>query len=248
MKQLNGIKLKLEKINSIIAGMQKDGVSLIEKDILLSELRSIYSDVAELNFDKEASNDLEDNHSESINPNNQPVQKVIDEEVINTATLKNEPQLDLETNSESNSENQETENNSESEEPIETPDVKMQVPKRDLFNGSANGTDKKVIGEELGKHKKSLNESFSNNSSDISSKVRLSPLTDIKSGIGLGDRFLYIRELFNGDNELFENTIKKLNGYTSMEEAVNYLDSNFNWKAEDVTVGTFLNVVKRRYL
>lgn len=122
------------------------------------------------------------------------------------------------------------------------------VEQATLFPGNNGaGTGVKTLGEQLGQNKTSLNEMLAskNNTSDFSS--RLKPVTDIKSAIGVGDRFLFIRELFGGNNEIFEETIAHLNSLGSFQDAQNYLTSKFRWDESQNTVTSFVNIVKRRY-
>ncbi len=141
------------------------------------------------------------------------------------------------------------------EEPVKEPvvntvsEVSIKKPVAEqatLFPGT-NGTGVKTLGEQLGQNKTSLNEMLAskNNTPDFSS--RLKPVTDIKSAIGVGDRFLFIRELFGGNNEIFEETIAHLNSLGSFQDAQNYLTSKFRWDESQNTVTSFVNIVKRRY-
>ncbi len=258
MKQLNRIKEKINKITADIERMERLGVSPIDLDILLEDIRTAYKDVIELeSFAKDDRHKQEQKTTEEIQ-DEIPKQTIIDEEVINTAEDKKEPELSLdydekdsdgekiETNSQTTEINTHagtgsiTENGNETEKPKEK--------QSKLFDNNNHNEVKKVIGEQLGNNKKSLNEKYARFHDAVSDRVKLSPLSEIKSGIGLGDRFLYIRELFGGSNDLFEETIDKLNEMDSMEKALEYLDENFCWNAESPTVITFLNVVKRKYL
>jgi len=82
---------------------------------------------------------------------------------------------------------------------------------------------------------------------DLSSKWQTAPLASIVAGIGLNDKFLYIRELFNGDNALYSNTIKYLDTTCSLEDALNFIRQHFNWDEKDGTAQNFLNLVHRRH-
>jgi len=83
---------------------------------------------------------------------------------------------------------------------------------------------------------------------DLSSKWQTAPLTSIVAGIGLNDKFLYIRELFNSDNALYSNAIKYLDTTDSLEDALNYIRQYFDWDEKDETVQSFLNLVHRRHV
>ena len=82
---------------------------------------------------------------------------------------------------------------------------------------------------------------------DLSSKLQTAPLSSIASGIGLNDKFLYIRELFNGDNALYSNTIRNLDATDSLKDALDYVHRNFDWDEKNDTVQKFIALVYRRH-
>ena len=82
---------------------------------------------------------------------------------------------------------------------------------------------------------------------DLSSKWQTAPLTSIVTGIGLNDKFLYIRELFNGDNALYSDTIRHLDTVNSLEDALNFIHQQFNWDKKDETAQKFMNLIHRRH-
>ncbi len=75
----------------------------------------------------------------------------------------------------------------------------------------------------------------------------LPPISDIRKAISLGDRFLFQRELFAGNGELMTKTIEKLNGLSSLEEAMGYIAKHFNWDSESQAYELFINILKRRW-
>ena len=105
-----------------------------------------------------------------------------------------------------------------------------------------------TLGEQLGQSRQSsLNDRFASNK-PAEGSYGLKPISDIKSSIPLGERFLFTRTLFSGSGALFESTVAALNGMSSMEEAEGYVRANFNWDMESSTVTDFMNIVRRRYL
>ena len=105
-----------------------------------------------------------------------------------------------------------------------------------------------TLGEQLGQSRQSsLNDRFASNK-PAEGSYGLKPISDIKSSIPLGERFLFTRTLFSGSGALFESTVAALNGMSSMEEAEGYIRANFNWDMESSTVADFMNIVRRRYL
>ena len=83
---------------------------------------------------------------------------------------------------------------------------------------------------------------------DLSSKLQTAPLSSIMSGIGLNDRFLYARELFDGDNDLYNNVVKYLDTANSLEEALVFIKNNFDWDEKNETAQKFVGLVHRRHI
>lgn len=73
------------------------------------------------------------------------------------------------------------------------------------------------------------------------------PVSDLKQAISIGDRFLYQRELFGKNGELMQRTIADLNGLSSFDEAMAYIDKHFNWDKEQPSYELFVNALHRRF-
>ena len=82
---------------------------------------------------------------------------------------------------------------------------------------------------------------------DLSSKLQSAPLSSIVSGIGLNDKFLYIRELFDGDSDSYNDAVNYLDTAFSLDEALDFINSHFNWDENSETVQKFVNLVHRRH-
>jgi hypothetical protein len=255
MTNIIDLKEKLKNISDFLEKIESKGFSKIERDILLQMLRDYYLEVSE--FSKK-DNVIEPVASFKITePEN--IQKT--EEMTEAETIDN-IDLDFIDNSveakPSISENPEfTETKPEEEEPkqeerpketLYQPTVKKIVAEQTSLFGSSNPVGVKTVGEKLGQNKTSVNELLGQktNPSDISG--RLKPVSDIKSAIGVGDRFLFVRELFAGNSETFEETVAHLNSLSSFDDAHNYLNDKFKWDGSQSTVASFLNIVKRRYV
>ena len=82
---------------------------------------------------------------------------------------------------------------------------------------------------------------------DVSSKLKSKPIKDINTAIGLNDKFVFIRELFNGDKNQFSETIQLLNNFDTFDNAVGYLKDSFTWDFEDPNVERLIELVRRKY-
>ena len=71
-------------------------------------------------------------------------------------------------------------------------------------------------------------------------------INSIWDGIGINDRFLFIRELFENSSAKFETTVTAIDQLATIQDAVNYLKMNFKWTKTDASE-RFLVLVKRRF-
>lgn len=102
----------------------------------------------------------------------------------------------------------------------------------------------KTVGEHFAPNK-SLNDLMIENKT-LDKKLASSPIEKLDVAIGLNDRFQYTRELFNNDPELFRQTIHQIDQSKNLNEAVDYLNTNFKWEKTDTSVH-FAQLIKRRF-
>lgn len=90
--------------------------------------------------------------------------------------------------------------------------------------------------------------------SELSDKLSSTRITDISSSMGINDRVSIMVELFGGNKDAFEKTMKSLNGLSSYEEAKTFLSENvvekYNWNEGDrpSKVKSLMKLVYRRYI
>src|SRR5690554_153224 len=135
------------------------------------------------------------------------------------------------------------------EEAQEQPKVESKLQKPTVAPPSspeAPGTEKKVLGELLGKDRTSFNEKLGNGQGNGSNKV-LSPITDLRKGLGINDRFFFQRELFNGSSDVMNQTLDQLNQMNSLSSAKSFLAANFKWKPDQEAVHAFMDLLERRF-
>jgi len=101
-----------------------------------------------------------------------------------------------------------------------------------------------TLGESIGDKHQVMNDLLSHDR--IDSGFEGIPLKSIREGIGINDRFLYMRELFGNDPDKYEKTIASLDEFAAIEEAVGYLKQNFKWNKSEAGQ-KFLVLVKRRF-
>jgi hypothetical protein len=97
----------------------------------------------------------------------------------------------------------------------------------------------------------SLNDSLKQENIEISQVLNESPIKDLRKAIGINDRFVYISELFRGDETMYERSIKTINSFTIWPEAEYWirreLKVKLGWQDDYVLVQQFDQLVKRRF-
>jgi carbohydrate-selective porin OprB len=81
--------------------------------------------------------------------------------------------------------------------------------------------------------------------------LALDPIKDLKTAIGINDKFQFTATLFNGDEKAFEMAVKTINGFKIYAEAQFWIKSNlreqYNWDETAEVVKAFDLLVKRRF-
>ena len=101
-------------------------------------------------------------------------------------------------------------------------------------------------------HSTSINDTFASGTSEktVADKLSRQPIKDLKSAIGLNQKFLFMNDLFEGENEIFNNAINKINSFNTLPEAIEFIDSELSsaWDKENSSVLNFMNLVERRFM
>ena len=101
--------------------------------------------------------------------------------------------------------------------------------------------------------KKSLNEVLSDKTSDISlaSRLQKNQIKDLKSAIGINEKFMLINELFEGSLQKYNENINSLNSFTDKAEAMKFVEGlkkEFSWKENSEAYIMITDLVSRKYL
>lgn len=97
----------------------------------------------------------------------------------------------------------------------------------------------------------SLNERLKEEYVEVSSVLNGAPIRDLRKGIGVNDRYLFINELFRGDENMYERSIKTINAFNILAEAEYWIQRELKvklgWSDNNPTVSHFDQLVKRRF-
>jgi hypothetical protein len=97
----------------------------------------------------------------------------------------------------------------------------------------------------------SLNDRLRNGKAELVEVLKETPIKDLRKAIGINDRFLFINDLFRGDEAMYERSIKTINSFNIYPEAEYWitreLKTKLGWNNDLPAVTQFDQLVKRRF-
>lgn len=97
----------------------------------------------------------------------------------------------------------------------------------------------------------SLNDKLRQAKTELVERLKETPVKDLRKAIGINDRFLFINELFHGDESTYERSIKTINNFNIYPEAEYWINRELKvklgWNNDNSTVKHFDQLVKRRF-
>lgn len=108
----------------------------------------------------------------------------------------------------------------------------------------------KVLGEKFRSTGEYINEKIGSGKpvKDLSSRIQSSPIRSISGSMGINDKFFFIRELFYGNADNFNQAMKTLDQMTNFNHAYNYLLGNFEWDMDSEPVQQLLTLIRRKFI
>jgi hypothetical protein len=82
---------------------------------------------------------------------------------------------------------------------------------------------------------------------DVTDYLKSKPLANLSQAIGLNDRFLFIRELFNGNSESYSQAIIKIDEAKDLSAAKTLMESYAGDKVETEAGKQLFDLVKRKF-
>ncbi len=126
-------------------------------------------------------------------------------------------------------------------------DKTQKVPTSSLFD-----TPTPSIADVYKDQKSTLHERIGSNRSDnsLANKLQQKPISDLVKSIGINDKFLLIKELFQNNGEEYNEAIQLLNNFSTIMQAFDYLDvlkNKYNWdESSDASLKLF-DLIRRKY-
>ena len=127
------------------------------------------------------------------------------------------------------------------QEPVKVKDEPVRTPKKTA--------ETVTLGDTFGKRTDSLNERLGirKEEEDVAGHLKSKPISSLSEAIGINDRFLFIRELFNGNSELYNKTISSLENTGTFGDASSIVMNIAGNDAENKAAKQLLELVKRKF-
>jgi len=259
MNRTNNHKIALERLNEaqqlLLLSIEKGALSSLDRDLILEKLRKAYDSIL-------FGNEIDKPHviaPATIQPTRIKVEKA-HEIPVKPSTPEIEPQVAPKPIT-----------HQPKAQPVEKPKFAERVS---IFDSSIKGlskveervedsTDEKPqepsilkaqqpesLVEKFQGNRKSMTDSLSKQFKDkpVASQLQEKPISDLTKEIGVHDRFLFTKELFNGDSKSFEDTLSRVNQFNDISEAIIYIQENFSWNENDKAASKFIELIRRKLL
>ena len=132
--------------------------------------------------------------------------------------------------------------------PVSRP-VMREIPKPEPVSPKIDfpeeNEDEKKTAESGFQKDRSLNETIGEKK-EPETNLSNTPITSLRAALGLNDRFLFIREIFNNNSEKYNTIIDQLDKMETIQQAVDYLKVNLSLQKNETSM-KFVDLLKRRF-
>jgi hypothetical protein len=108
--------------------------------------------------------------------------------------------------------------------------------------------DVNIVADKFSGISSTINEQIGNikNEEDVASHLKSRPVTNLNEAIGINDKFLYIREIFNGNQSHYTEGVSRLNQVENMADAKAVIMSYTGDSEENEAIKQLFELVKRK--
>jgi len=96
-----------------------------------------------------------------------------------------------------------------------------------------------------------INERLREEKTEVATVLQSAPVRDLRKAVGINDRYLFVNELFRGDESMYERSMKTINGFSIYPEAQYWIERELKvkmgWDDTCEAVKLFDQLVRRRF-
>lgn len=117
----------------------------------------------------------------------------------------------------------------------------VQVPKKH--------TESAIIADQFSDRPESFNEKLGSlkHDDDVLEILKTKPLSSLTEAIGINDKFLFIREIFDGNHESYNQAINKLESVGTLEDAMSLIMSYKGDDTSNEAIKQLIDLIKRKF-
>lgn len=226
---------------------QNPNLPLIEIDIVLNKLSIIYDTLMTIKL-KSAANE----ETGFLSRNSSLINKIIKESVFEEENHHSTSHTnEVHSNSTETTISKEDKKNTEVTEQA----ISTHIPLSTVSNTSTpeNKTEKtspKTVADTFVKSTKTIAEMMEEvqRKKDHLISQHFKSIKDLRSAIGLNDKVMFIRELFDNNVENYNYVMDQLNNCSNIDEAMTILEKNINIHSDSQAIKQILELVYRRFM
>jgi hypothetical protein len=105
-----------------------------------------------------------------------------------------------------------------------------------------------IIADQFSNMPESFNEALGSlkHEDDVLEKLKTKRVTSLAEAIGVNDKFLFIREIFDGNQETYDQAILKLESAGNLDDALSIILSYTGDNTENEAIHQLLDLIKRK--
>lgn len=73
------------------------------------------------------------------------------------------------------------------------------------------------------------------------------PVASLRAAIGINDRFLLIRDLFDGDAAAYEKAIVAIDAFDNLDDCMVHIVENYSWRSSSDGAKLIMDLIQRKY-
>lgn len=83
---------------------------------------------------------------------------------------------------------------------------------------------------------------------DVGMRIGCERIDDLHKAIGINDKFMLIRDLFEGDSERYGAAIDRLNAFDDLDDAMLYIQDQYAWQPDSEAAQMLVELLCRKLL
>lgn len=256
----------LEQVEQMVGSLAEKGALDIERDLLLEKIRKIYAEVLKLEPAKEEPCcEAEEqvvvvpvvSETELAFEPEEVVEEIAFEDELVEEPVEEEPVVEETVVVEDSIKEEFIVEEPIEEEPIEEPNEDVSDGVLALYDDeeeeeivaesveeepTEEPEEEEFVIEEAEEGEVQFEEQFDfeDEESELSGSVSL------RSTIGVNDKIILMRDLFNGNNEYYDRVITKLDSFSSLDEAMIFIHDNYHWNPQSEGARLLVELLARK--